>query len=217
MPSAHLCVSGVSRAPRPSLGALSVSQFSPAVWEVSGYLRNCVLSKALVLDVFLSLAGPEPPGLCPLRTSPRLSGLAQEDMDKGCRDAESEARARPTQMPEILEQGQPPWSSVQLNGDTGLETKLASERCSGSPTFSGARHAADRAWVGCVILAPNTPPISNNLGKAPYFPEPQALHQQNGHSGSSRSLGCSEELMKSGRQGLRVTPIWPIYFLFHSL
>lgn len=194
-----------------------MSQFSPAVWEVSGYLGNRVLSKALVLDMFLSLAGPEPLGLCPLLTPPRLSRLAQEEMDKGHHDAESEAGARPMQMPEILEQGQPPWSSVQLSGDTSLETKLAPERCSGSPTFSGARHAADRAWVGCAILAPNAPPISDDLGKAPYFPEPQALNQQNGHSGSSGSLGCSEELMKSGRQGLRATPIWPIYFLFHSL
>lgn len=60
-----------------------MSQFSPAVWEVSGYLRNCVLSKALVLDVFLSLAGPEPPGLCPLRPHPGSPGLPRRIWTRG--------------------------------------------------------------------------------------------------------------------------------------
>lgn len=55
----------------------------PAVWEVSGYLGNHVLSKALVLDVFLSLAGPEPLRLCPLRPHPGSPGLPRRRWTRG--------------------------------------------------------------------------------------------------------------------------------------
>lgn len=117
-----------------------------------------------------------------------------------------------------LGQGQPPWTPEWLHGDTGIETDSWSQRVPVAPLPC---QGPDMSLVGSGLAVgfwpqPH-PPISDDLGKVPSFPEPHVLHLQNGCNGSSRSSDCSEELVKSSSSGLSAMPPWPICFRVHSL